>query len=187
MLKLINKVLFHSIWLMALYLFIFTNYYYILVILILLGLVIYKLIKRYDKKNKINLPSWIYLGFLIMIYLNIVGEFIFEFYYGGFHYDKFLHFIVPVYLISLVYYLTKRNLKKSILIVLSVCIGWELLEYLVDLTLATPIMQEAMIKYEHGVFKMWGSFKDTLWDTIYNLCGMMVGYFIFKRGEVKWA
>jgi len=112
-----------------------------------------------------------------MIWANILGEF--YFYTNVFYYDKILHFVIPVFIASMVYDYTKKfNLEFQILQVFLMVMGmlclFEIFEYFVDLFLNYG-MQRVMVVGEIRL----SALHDTFWDLIFGALG--TGSFLLYR------
>lgn len=180
-LKNINNILEYSLLVVAIYIILFTNYNYLLVLPLFPLFFIFKYIHRYDKRNRLNIPDYYYTLGVIAVYPTIIGEFFLEFYYKSPYYDKALHLIIPIYLAMVVNFFLKKNLRFKklfiILAVLGLCSLWEMFEFAVDSISGTTIMQGVVINMK----ELTGGFEDTMKDSFFVLIGAITGAFISDR------
>lgn len=180
-LKNINEILEYSLLVIAAYIILFTNYNYLLVLPLFPLFIFLKYMHWYDKRNRLNIPDYYYTLGIIAVYLTIIGEFFFEFYYKVLYYDKALHLIVPIYLAIVVNFFLKKNVRfKKIFIILTVlglCTLWEMFEFVVDSVSNTTIMQGVVINMK----ELTGGFEDTMKDSFFALVGATIGAFISSK------
>ena len=111
MLKRINTFLEYAMLAIAFFVIFFTDYNYLLALSIFPAFAILWYFHCCDKKHNLKIPDYLYTVGIFMVYLNIFGEFFFEFYYTVPNYDKILHFIVPIYLVLVMDYLIEKKQK----------------------------------------------------------------------------
>jgi len=180
-LKALNEILEYSFLAIAIYIIIFTDYNYLLVIPLFPLFIFFKYIHWYDKKNKLNMPDYYYTLGAIAVYPTIMGEFFFEFYYKILYYDKILHLIIPIYLAVVVNFFLKKNLRFNKLFIVLIVMGisglWEMFEFFVDTISGSAIMQGVFINMK----ELTGGFEDTMKDSFFVLIGAIIGAFIPQR------
>lgn len=132
-------------------------------------------------RKDLGLKEWHFSFFLLSIYLGILGDNFFRFYYALRYYDKILHFFIPM---GLTFIMIDSRLFKDknflTLIILGFAAIFEILEYLSDKLLGTTLQ---------GVFsKITGSMlmspiDDTLFDLLSALLGssiVSITYLIYQ-------
>jgi uncharacterized membrane protein YjdF len=174
----------YTLVLTALYLFFFTNYnkWFIVPVFALSAFI--KYLHYYDKKINLKIPPHFYTLGLIAIYLNsIFGEFFLELYYTLPYYDKFLHFFIPLYLVLVVNFLMRNDLRyKELWVFLSVMglsTMWEIFEFAADTISGTTVMQGIIVDLK----KFTGGLIDTMKDLIYAMIGTIAGIIISKKSK----
>lgn len=155
-----------------------------------------------EKRFNLNIPSPIYISFLIFLYCSATLGEIRRFYYIYPHWDTYMHFFNGIFLgtlgFSIVYLLNKSSKEvkltpffvASFALCFAVTCGviWEVFEYANDFYLSTN-MQKYML--EDGT-KLIGqlALKDTMDDLITDVVGTfipaLIGYFSLKK-DYKWA
>ena len=177
-LKKINNILEYSFLAIAIYIILFTDYNYLLTLPLFPMFIFFKYIHWYGKKNKLDIPTYYFTLGIAAIYLTVIGEFFFEFYYKFIYYDKVLHFIVPIYLSAVAGFFFGKNIKfRKIFIVLSVmglCALWEMFEFVIDTISGTTMMQGVVINMK----ELTGGFVDTMKDLSFNLIGSILVSFL---------
>lgn len=114
----------------------------------------------------------------LMLWVHLFGEF--YFYTNVFYYDKILHFVVPIFITSMVYDYIKRfklefQTLQIFLIVMGMLCMFEIFEYFVDLFLHYG-MQKVIILGEIRLSEL----HDTFWDLIFGALGV-ASFLIYRR------
>ena len=130
-----------------------------------------------------KIPSYLEALFSLVVVLNVFGETIFGIYYNFISYDKILHFFVPVVLCILIAHFVKDKIKdKKLLVmfcicaVITLCVGWEIVEYSFDRNFDS-LMQGVHLNPDSHFFGMYerreviNELDDTLGDLMFDLMG----------------
>ena len=108
------------------------------------------------------------LPLTVILALNASGDLgLYELYRHGFQYDKIIHFTSPL---IATYALAQRMfIRRAVMIVLTLALGWELYEILADALIKTHLFGI----YRHQVI------KDTIMDIFMNILGITSAILIF--------
>jgi uncharacterized membrane protein YjdF len=185
--KLINRLLFLGIVISgAIYVLLTKTYNFIpsvYILTILASLISLVLIK--NKKISETWGIYIHLG----LWANLIGEY--YFYYHWVHYDKFLHFIIPLIMTIAAYEYFEKNSRgppKKFLIflaVLGVSAFFEIFEYFQSRLFNFPSVGVYI-----GNDLVMSAHDDTIWDLTCSCLGSLVylSYIEIKtRKEIKAA
>jgi len=139
----------------------------------------------------LSLRSNFLLNFVIL--LDIFGEIIFEIFYHFLYYDKILHFLVPVILVSIFYdFLSNKidNKKKRLYyaasITFSLGLFWEIAEVAFAALFDAPMVgvfihaPGAKHFFNFGISVM-GPIEDILWDIFLDLTGVLMTFLVGLR------
>lgn len=183
MLTKINSLMEYFLIAIATYILLFTDYHFLLVIPLFPLFFFIKYMHRHNRKKKLGIPEYYFTLGLIAIYLAIAGEFFFEFYYKIEYYDKILHLTIPVYLIMVINFFLKKNVRFRTLFVVLTVLGlsslWEMLEFVVDNLSKTTVMQGVFIDMK----ELTGGLTDTMKDMILAFIGSIIGVMIFNPSK----
>lgn len=180
----------------------FDGDHYLMIMVSVLVLIAFFIPGILERKFNLDIPSPIYISFVIFLYCAATLGEVRNFFYRFPHWDTFLHFFTGLFLgtlgFSLVYLLVKtdKNIKLTPFFVafFALCFAttcgviWEIYEYANDTFLGTN-MQKYML--EDGTLLIGlEALKDTMNDFLTNLSGALISTFIgyiALRNDYKWS
>lgn len=148
-----------------------------------LGLIV--LVKLRFKK----IPNYLNFIFVLSVLALILGEIIGQFFYTFTHYDKFLHFINPLFIAIFFYFAYKEKIKDK-RILMFYCIfattfvmtAWEIFEFLFDAIFKT-YLQGVYVFQSGDAFGIEARQKmDVFLDTMLDLISGFLGLIFFAIG-----
>lgn len=134
----------------------------------------------FDRLFKFNFKD---IHYFFVIFIAVIG-FLFSFlnFYISFM-DKFMHFAGGIMLASIIFHILKRSKLKrklffTLLICLTIILGWEFFEYLIDSIIGSKT--RGVFSFVNGEYKMIMSpFYDTISDIVLGMSGVLI--YLFKR------
>lgn len=172
--KILSAFLYKGIFILALIFFFFKLYFFGIMSLLVFAFAWF-LTKSVEK---VRISKNYKLIIYIFLWTYLLGEF--YFYSNTFYYDKISHFIIPIFITSMVYdYISKSNLKylktQIFFIVLGMLCAFEIFEYFMDIFLYNMVREFVI----GGI--RFSELHDTMWDLIFGALGSLI--FLMYRGK----
>ncbi len=124
---------------------------------------------------KLKVPKIVYLGIMLILIANILGELYFNFFYIFPYYDKVLHTLSPLLVCTLFYFLFENKFENKKMLIwfcvavfLSWSLFWEVFEYFF-----TIIFNVYLVGVKLLGFQVMSGYEDTIYDMLASLVGSL--------------